>query len=92
MDLCIGQEAIPLCVSAVLKRTEKVFINHRAYGHYLAKGGSLQAMVAEMYGRSTGCCGGRGGSMHLIDLNMLFKGSTPIVGGAVQLASCRFMR
>ena len=41
MHLCIGQEAIPLCVSAILKRTEKVFINHRAHGHYLAKGGKL---------------------------------------------------
>jgi pyruvate dehydrogenase E1 component alpha subunit len=43
-------------------------------------------MVAEMYGRITGCCGGRGGSMHLIDLNVSFMGSTPIVGGTVPLA------
>jgi pyruvate dehydrogenase E1 component alpha subunit len=86
MHLCIGQEAIAVGVSAALKISDKVFSNHRAHGHYLAKGGSLQAMVAEMYGRSTGCCGGRGGSMHLIDLNVSFMGSTPIVGGTVPLA------
>ena len=86
MHLCIGQEAIAVGVSAALKNSDKVFSNHRAHGHYLAKGGSLQAMVAEMYGRTTGCCGGRGGSMHLIDLNVSFMGSTPIVGGTVPLA------
>jgi TPP-dependent pyruvate/acetoin dehydrogenase alpha subunit len=86
MHLCIGQESIAVGVSAALKRSDKVFSNHRAHGHYLAKGGSLQAMVAEMYGRTTGCCGGRGGSMHLIDLNVSFMGSTPIVGGTVPLA------
>jgi len=86
MHLCIGQEAIAVGVSAALKNSDKVFSNHRAHGHYLAKGGSLQAMVAEMYGRTTGCCGGRGGSMHLIDLTVSFMGSTPIVGGTVPLA------
>lgn len=86
MHLCIGQEAIAVGVSAALEKTDKVFSNHRAHGHYLAKGGSLSSMVAEMYGRSTGCCGGRGGSMHLIDLNVSFMGSTPIVGGTVPLA------
>lgn len=86
MHLCIGQEAIAVGVSAALEKTDKVFSNHRAHGHYLAKGGSLPSMVAEMYGRSTGCCGGRGGSMHLIDLNVSFMGSTPIVGGTVPLA------
>jgi pyruvate dehydrogenase E1 component alpha subunit len=86
MHLCIGQEAIAVGVSAALEKTDKVFSNHRAHGHYLAKGGSLPSMVAEMYGRSTGCCGGRGGSMHLIDLNVSFMGSTTIVGGTVTLA------
>lgn len=86
MHLCIGQEAIAVGVSAALEISDKVFSNHRAHGHYLAKGGSLPSMVAEMYGRSTGCCGGRGGSMHLIDLNVSFMGSTPIVGGTVPLA------
>lgn len=84
--LCIGQEAIAVGVCNVLARTDKVFSNHRAHGHYMAKGGDLNAMVAELYGRATGCCGGRGGSMHLIDLDAGFMGATPIVGGTVPLA------
>ena len=86
MHLCIGQEAIAVGVCAALQPDDKVFSNHRAHGHYLAKGGSLKAMLAELYGRATGCCGGRGGSMHLIDLDVGFMGATPIVGGTVPLA------
>lgn len=86
MHLCIGQEAIAVGVCSSLEPSDKVFSNHRAHGHYLAKGGDLPQMIAELYGRSGGCCGGRGGSMHLIDLNAGFIGSTPIVGGTVPLA------
>lgn len=86
MHLCIGQEAIAVGVCAALEAEDVMFGNHRAHGHYLAKGGNLNAMVAELYGRSTGCCGGRGGSMHLIDLDVGFMGATPIVGGTVPLA------
>lgn len=86
MHLCIGQEAVAVGVCASLDSNDFIFSNHRAHGHYLAKGGSLLAMVAELYGRQTGCCGGRGGSMHLIDLSVGFMGSTPIVGGTVPLA------
>jgi TPP-dependent pyruvate/acetoin dehydrogenase alpha subunit len=84
--LCIGQEAIAVGVCDVLELTDKVLSNHRAHGHYIAKGGDLNAMVAELYGRATGCCGGRGGSMHLIDLDAGFLGATPIVGGTVPIA------
>lgn len=86
MHLCIGQEAIAVGVCAALSSQDVVFGNHRAHGHYLAKGGNLKAMIAELYGRTTGCCGGRGGSMHLIDLGAGFMGATPIVGGTVPLA------
>lgn len=86
MHLCIGQEAIAVGVSESLKSTDRVYSNHRAHGHYLAKGADLNSMVAEIYGRSTGCCGGRGGSMHLIDLEAGFMGATPIVGGTVPIA------
>jgi len=86
MHLCIGQEAIAVGVCAALRADDVMFGNHRAHGHYLAKGGSLNAMVAELYGRTDGCCGGRGGSMHLIDLEVGFLGATPIVGGTVPLA------
>ena len=84
--LCIGQEAIAVGVCDVLERRDKVFSNHRAHGHYMAKGGDLNAMIAELYGRVTGCCGGRGGSMHLIDLDAGFMGATPIVGGTIPVA------
>lgn len=86
MHLCIGQEAISIGVCAALNVDDVVFSNHRAHGHYLAKGGDLKAMIAELYGRSTGCCGGRGGSMHLIDQRAGFLGATPVVGGTVPLA------
>lgn len=86
MHLCIGQEAIAVGVCAALASQDVVFGNHRAHGHYLAKGGNLKTMIAELYGRATGCCGGRGGSMHLIDLGAGFMGATPIVGGTVPLA------
>ena len=86
MHLCIGQEAIAVGVGSALSVNDKMYSNHRAHGHYLAKGGSLNAMIAELYGRASGCCGGRGGSMHMIDLDVGFMGSTPIVGGTVPLA------
>lgn len=86
MHLCIGQEAIAVGVCEAMSDDDVMFSNHRAHGHYLARGGNLNALVAELYGRSSGCCGGRGGSMHLIDLDVGFMGSTPIVGGTVPLA------
>jgi pyruvate dehydrogenase E1 component alpha subunit len=86
MHLCIGQEATAVGVAAAMEVSDQVFSGHRAHGHYLAKGGDLRAMVAELYGRDTGCCRGRGGSMHLIDRDAGFMGSTPIVGGTVPLA------
>ncbi|MBF0186780.1 MAG: thiamine pyrophosphate-dependent dehydrogenase E1 component subunit alpha [Magnetococcales bacterium] len=86
MHLYTGQEAIAVGVCDHLASTDAVFSNHRAHGHYLAKGGSLQGMIADMYGKESGCCGGRGGSMHLIDKSAGFMGSVPIVGGTVPLA------
>jgi pyruvate dehydrogenase E1 component alpha subunit len=86
MHLSIGQEAISVGVSEFLTEKDHVYSGHRAHAHYLAKGGDLKSMVAEAYGKSTGCCGGRGGSQHLIDLKVGFMGSTPIVGGTVPLA------
>lgn len=84
--LCIGQEAIPAGVSAHLRREDLVFSGHRSHGHYLAKGGDLRAMLAELYGRETGCAKGRGGSQHLIDLASGFVASAPILAGTVPIA------
>jgi TPP-dependent pyruvate/acetoin dehydrogenase alpha subunit len=86
MHLCIGQEGISAGVCSALEAKDLVFSNHRAHGHFIAKGGSVGALIAELYGLETGCCGGRGGSMHLIDLSVGFMGATPIVGGTVPLA------
>ena len=86
MHLCIGQEATAVGICGALNREDSVYSNHRAHGHYIAKGGNVDEMLAELYGRETGCAGGRGGSMHLIDLEVGFMGATPIVGGTVPLA------
>ena len=64
VHLSIGQEAVAVGVCAHLATTDKVMSAHRSHGHYLAKGGNVPAMIAELYGRADGCCGGRGGSMH----------------------------
>lgn len=85
--LCIGQEAVPVGISAHLRAADYVFSGHRSHGHYLAKGGSLKAMLAELYGRETGCALGRGGSQHLIDLEAGFIASAPILAGTVPIAT-----
>lgn len=83
--LCIGQEAVSAGVGMALRRDDFAVSTHRAHGHYLGKGGDLQAMMAEIYGKRTGCCGGKGGSMHLIDRSVGFMGSTAIVGNTVPI-------
>jgi TPP-dependent pyruvate/acetoin dehydrogenase alpha subunit len=86
VHLCVGQEAIAVGMGAALAKDDVVFSSHRAHAHYLAKGGDLNRMMAELHCRAAGCCGGRGGSMHLIDLDAGFWGSTPIVGSTVPVA------
>jgi acetoin:2,6-dichlorophenolindophenol oxidoreductase subunit alpha len=84
--LCIGQEAIPVGVSASLNQADHVYGNHRSHGHYLAKGGNMNALAAEIWGKASGCSSGKGGSMHIIDTEAGFMGSTPIVAGTVPIA------
>lgn len=84
--LYIGQEAIATGVCANLKKTDYIVSNHRGHGHYLAKGGDLNAMMAELYGKRTGCAKGRGGSMHLSWPRAGMIGSTSIVGGCIPIA------
>ncbi len=86
VHLSIGQEAIAAGVCGVLEREDLVISTHRAHAHYLAKGGDLNAMIAEIYGKVDGCARGRGGSMHLVDLERGMAGSTPIVGSSVPIA------
>ncbi len=84
--LCIGHEAIAAGVSAHLRSDDYAFSGHRSHGHYLAKGGDLQAMFSELYGKETGCARGRGGSQHLIDLDAGFVASAPILAGTLPIA------
>lgn len=86
VHLSVGQECVPVCVSAHLTSLDKVFSAHRSHAHYLAKGGNLPAMLAELYGKASGCAGGRGGSMHLIDLSAGFVAAVPIVGSSIPIA------
>jgi TPP-dependent pyruvate/acetoin dehydrogenase alpha subunit len=81
--LSIGQEAPAAATGLVLRREDMMVSGHRAHAHYLAKGGSMEAMIAEMYGKVTGCSRGKGGSMHLTDEAIGFFGSTAIVGGTI---------
>ena len=83
----IGQEAIAVGVSAFLKNDDWVVSNHRSHAHYVAKGGDLSSFVAELYGKSAGCCAGRGGSMHLTDMSVGFLAGIPIVGSAMAIAA-----
>jgi len=86
VHLCIGQEAPAVGVCSRLRREDYVLSTHRSHAHYLAKGGDLKAMLAELYGRADGCCRGKGGSMHLLDLAVGFLGATPIVGSTIAIA------
>ena len=86
VHLCSGQEAIAVGVCAALTPKDVVFGTHRSHGHYLAKGGDLKAMVAEVFCRETGCARGRGGSMHVIDPDVGMLGAAPIVAGTISLA------
>ena len=84
--LYIGQEAIATGVCAALTREDTVWGGHRSHGHYLAKGGDLEGLFAEVLGRTSGCAGGRGGSMHLIAAHAGIFGTVPIVAATVPLA------
>src|SRR5471030_2685932 len=83
--LCIGQEAPPVGVSAHLRKDDMVLSGHRSHGHYLAKGADLKGMMAELYGKVTGCAMGKGGSQHLIDLDAGFMGSAPILASTISV-------
>ena len=87
VHLSIGQEAAEIASAMALEPEDYVMSGHRAHGHYLGKGGSLKAMIAELYGKKTGCAGGYGGSMHLIDKKVGFLGSAPIVGSTIAIAA-----
>ena len=87
IHLSIGQEAAAVGVCEVLTLTDKVYSTHRCHAHYLAKGGDLKRMFAEICGKAAGCIGGRGGSMHLMDIEKGMMASVPIVASSIPIAT-----
>ena len=83
----IGQEAVSAGVLANLTKDDFAISAHRSHAHYLNKGGDLRAMFAELYGKVDGCASGKGGSMHLIDLDVNFLGCVPIVGSTIPIGT-----
>lgn len=86
VHLAIGQEAASVGVAAHLRPSDRAFGCHRSHSHYLAMGGSLDGLMAEVLGRADGCSRGFGGSMHLFGKDVGFYGSVPIVAGTIPLA------
>jgi pyruvate dehydrogenase E1 component alpha subunit len=87
IHLVIGQEATSVGCCAALTTRDLLYSSHRTHGNYLAKGGDLRAMLAELYCRINGCAGSRGGSMHLIDKSVGMAGTSAIVAGAIPIAT-----
>lgn len=82
----LGEEAIAVGVCAALRKQDYIVSTHRGHGHCIAKGARLDRMVAELLGKETGYCRGRGGSMHIADLEVGNLGANGIVGGGIPLA------
>ncbi|MHB1343313.1 MAG: thiamine pyrophosphate-dependent dehydrogenase E1 component subunit alpha [Thermoleophilia bacterium] len=87
LHLYLGEEAIAAGVMATLRPDDWVSSSHRGHGHVIAKGGDIRGMMAEIYGRSTGSCKGKGGSMHIADLDLGILGANGIVGGGIPIGT-----
>ena len=85
VHLSIGQEAVPAVLSLLLNNKDLAVSTHRGHAHYLGKDGNLKKMIAEIYGKETGCSKGKGGSMHLIDKKVGFYGTSAIVGNSIPI-------
>jgi TPP-dependent pyruvate/acetoin dehydrogenase alpha subunit len=86
IHLSVGQEGVAAAVCSQLRDDDAVYSGHRAHGHAIAKGASLELVMAELMGRDTGLCRGLGGSMHLVDVEHGFMGATGVVGGNIPIA------
>lgn len=86
IHLSIGQEAIAACVCLNLGPTDYINTTHRGHGHIIAKGADINTMMAELYGKATGLCQGKGGSMHVTDRSLGILGANGIVGAGYLLA------
>ena len=86
VHLCIGQEATPATVCELLNPDDYIASTHRGHGHCIAKGADVRLALAELMGRATGYCKGRGGSMHIADVDAGNLGANAIVGGGIPIA------
>ena len=86
VHLYVGEEAVAAGVCAALKDDDYITSTHRGHGHVIAKGVELKSMMAELFGKKTGCCKGKGGSMHIADMNMGILGANGIAGGGLPIA------
>jgi pyruvate dehydrogenase E1 component alpha subunit len=86
LHLYVGQEAVAAGVMSTLRDSDQITSTHRGHGHAVAKGANFRQMFAELYGKSTGYCHGRGGSMHINDLEIGMLGANGIVGGGIPIA------
>jgi acetoin:2,6-dichlorophenolindophenol oxidoreductase subunit alpha len=87
LHVSIGQEAVPTGVCAHLRTTDYISSTHRGHGDVIAKGARLDRMMAELYGKTTGYCKGKGGSMHIADLELGILGANGIVGAGIPIAT-----
>jgi pyruvate dehydrogenase E1 component alpha subunit len=86
LHLYVGQEAVAAGVMSVLDDVDQITSTHRGHGHAIAKGAEFRPMFAELYGKTTGYCKGRGGSMHIVDMSRGMLGANAIVGGGIPIA------
>jgi pyruvate dehydrogenase E1 component alpha subunit len=86
VHLYIGEEAVAAGVCAALRKDDYIVSTHRGHGHVLAKGGDMKRMMAELFGKRTGYCKGKGGSMHIADFSIGILGACGIVGGGIPVA------
>ena len=86
LHVAIGEEAVPVGVAAALSPEDAIVSTYREHGHALVRGVPMDAVMAEMFGKATGCSGGRGGSMHLFDASRRFYGGNAIVAGGLPVA------
>jgi acetoin:2,6-dichlorophenolindophenol oxidoreductase subunit alpha len=86
LHLYVGEEAVASGVCAALTDEDQISSTHRGHGHLVAKGGDFNQMMAELMAKETGYCKGRGGSMHICDLDLGMLGANGIVGGGVPIA------
>ena len=85
--LSVGQESIAVGVCDALEKDDLISNTYRCHATYIAKGGDLNEMMAELYGKTTGCAGGKAGSMHLVDIKSGIMGASAVVGTTVPVAA-----